>query len=472
MSIQPFPVALNFLLIVGDDIGIEQLGRFARGGVAPGLPPAAQATLDAFYDGSVGVPTVRFGRNYACQLCSPTRAAIQTSRWGCDTGIGTLLRDDNGIPGTFVGLQRNEITLAHAIKAMGQGHNCLFAGKWHLAAAAEGGPRHPLLMGYDHYIGIDRNIQSPSNYRNYPLVIDGHTDNGSWFHTTALTNQTMSWIRRQGSNPWFAQLAYFAAHTPNIGAKGTPPADLYDTGLWGAPPITNQQFGFKAHIEAMSRELGRLLAMIDYTNTIVCFVTDNGSGDTNLAAEYMLINGVPTQWDGTHGKDSPYEGGICVPMMWRGPGITGVSRTSNEITHVVDIMPTALELMGGTMIPGPVYRGVSLAPLLRGEAQVPHPIAVYSEGWQPLERNAPNRGTIPGDRAIVGKRYKIIRRATTADDPVFETYDLMPDGVTYNPMETTNLTPGGSLAGLNTQQRAAVAELEAFQADVLASVEL
>jgi len=42
-----------------------------------------------------------------------------------------------------------------------------------------------------------------------------------------------------------------------------------------------------------------------------------------------------------------YEGGIATPLIVRGPGIAGRGKITHQVGHVVDVMPSLLELAGG-----------------------------------------------------------------------------------------------------------------------------
>jgi arylsulfatase A-like enzyme len=65
------------------------------------------------------------------------------------------------------------------------------------------------------------------------------------------------------------------------------------------------------------------------------------------------------------GKWTLYEGGIRVPFMVRGPGISGGAQTDIPVAGW-DLLPTITELAGQTVQQAPADRdGVSLAALLR-----------------------------------------------------------------------------------------------------------
>ncbi len=128
---------------------------------------------------------------------------------------------------------------------------------------------------------------------------------------------------------------------------------------------------------------------------------------------------------GEHGENVHgffvYQATLRVPLLLRGPGIAPGTRLATTV-QTVDLMPTALELLGVALPAGAHPSGRSLAGALRGGA-VPREPAVYSEtllpllhfGWSDL-------------RSLREGRFKYIQA------PRPELYDLETD-----PAETRNL---------------------------------
>lgn len=451
-------VLKNILHVVGDDAGIEHFPGFGRGGAPGAISQPTLPNLVNFFAGSVGHPTLRFDRFYATQFCTPTRVCLHTSRWPFETGMGNLAQNDFGHPGVLWPMQLGEVGFPQALA--GGGRRFAFIGKWHMSSTDTGEPIAPERHGWHHFAGHMRNWSSPQGYYNHSVTVNGEQRPSTWFLTRAQTDLAIDWIRQQGSAPWFLMLNYFAPHTPNTLAN-TPPTTHYDTAAWGVPPIGVAAHANKAHLEAQDFELGRLLARINLDDTLVVYHTDNGSPFATLGLEGMSIGGVTTFYDGSHGKDSPYEPGIVVPAMMRGAGVVqGASRTTSALSHVVDFLPTYADLLGlsPTLPEGVTWRGRSLRALAEGTASTNH-TEVWTEHFIP---NGINYGTTPGDRALIEDRYKLMRRNSDAfAQGSVEFYDLKPNGVDYNPMEVTNLTPGGVLTGLSAGQRAKYNELDA-----------
>ncbi len=123
-------------------------------------------------------------------------------------------------------------------------------------------------------------------------------------------------------------------------------------------------------------------------------------------------------------KLTGYEGGIRTPFIVHWPaGIHAHNKIVNDIGHVIDLMPTFLELAGGTYPdeldgrnPLPLD-GLSLSPVLRGESLLPRDYLA----WQ-----------VPYNRVLRSSRWKIISKD---ENTPWELYDLEIDGT-----EIKNLT--------------------------------
>lgn len=456
----------NLVLVVLDDTGIEQFRRFLSGGTSPGLDYPTTPNFDAFFAGDVSHPSVCFDRFYAQQLCTPTRASLQTGSHCEDHGLGTLASSDGGVPNTYWTLQENAVTIPRALAGLALAFG--YFGKWHLDSTDGGGPRGPLRHGWHFFQGQDRNFATPEEgYYRHTMNVNGELTRSTWFLNAFHAQAAKDWItkKRRAGQRFVCQLAFYSNHVPNTG-ENTPPAAEYQTGTWGVPPIFDPAAAAKAHVESMDYHFGRFMQAVNLDTDLVIVLSDNGSTAAVLAQEQMTIDGAKFAYTSGHAKNTPYEPAIRVPCGFRGTdALHGASRVKSTLHHVVDIIPTLLELFGVAAPANYVRRGIPLASELVGGADAAHQY-VWSSNFAP---SAPNKGTTVGDRAVISDRYKLLRRQTTASSSVFEFYDLKPAGF-YNPMELVNLTPGGSTATLTTPQRAALVAMQAWQDDLMESV--
>ncbi len=232
-----------------------------------------------------------------------------------------------------------------------------------------------------------------------------------------------------------------------------PPAHLHSQNLAGLPITTTSRPHYKAVIEAMDTELGRLFQTLGpevMGKTNVVFLGDNGSVQ-NMAAPPFL---------GGKAKGSPYEGGLNVPLVISGPAVVNPGRIVDDLACSVDVFTTSLALAGADdAIPAwAEVDGESLLPYVTDTATTPARTFAYSEQFTGTQWPAPLQ---TGHATIRNDRFKLIRRMTQPD----ELYDLQLD-----PWEQTNLL-AGPLSSFQQQQRARLeAEIDALRARPAAAV--
>lgn len=396
----------NVLLIIADDFGADQQSLYN---------PTNGATAPTPNINSLAASGVRFTQAYACPVCSPTRAAMLTGRHGFRTGAGGVVSVAAGNS-----LSASETTLPEAIArhpSLGIQSACF--GKWHLTA---GGPlvtanAPNTIGGWPHYAGCTAGTLT--SYTSWTKTVNGTSSNSTTYATTDVVNDAVAWIqsRRALNQPWLAWVAFNAPHTP----FHNPPSSLHG---YGTNPATNT-LKYRAAVEAMDTEIGRLLLAVDASTTHVIFVGDNGSPAQVIQAPY----------DAAHAKDTLYEGGTRVPLIIRGPAVAAAGRTHEEKVHVVDLFSTMLELAG---VPLPTDSTLDSRSLLPALSQVGESARkwLYNEEF---DRSTPTTG----GRSLRDERYKLIRLNNGTD----EFYDLAAD-----PAETTNLIAAGSSAMSSTHQ--------------------
>src|SRR5204863_3687637 len=122
----------NIVFIFADNLGYGDLGCYGSRIRTPNLNKMAR-------DG------VLFRQFYAASpVCSPSRSALLTGRYGVRSGIPTVLS-----PTDTIGLPDSETTIAQMLRAVGYKTMCV--GKWHLGSL----PRYlPTNRGFDEYYGI------------------------------------------------------------------------------------------------------------------------------------------------------------------------------------------------------------------------------------------------------------------------------------------------------------------------------
>jgi arylsulfatase len=197
---------------------------------------------------------------------------------------------------------------------------------------------------------------------------------------------------------------------------------------------------YAAMIDRADQGIGRLVGVLEeieaLDNTLVLFLSDNGGCAESVEGRNLHTTGVPVGEKGSYvaykepwanASNTPFrlykqwthEGGIATPLIAHWPaGIDQPGRISDEVGHVIDIMPTILD---GAGIPYP--DGRSILPL-EGRSFLP-----VFKGMQPTRREALYWEHF-GSRAVRQGRWKLVMDRRTA---VWELYDLDAD-----PTELTN----------------------------------
>ena len=384
----------NILLVIADDVGLDPVP-----GYLPGPQKATMPNLSALM-----AQGLSFDNVWASPLCSPTRSTIITGRYGYQTGVLN--------PGELSLLPADEITLHRYLTDSGSGYASCIIGKWHLGGSAPD-PAYPNVMGVPHYAGLLSG--AVNNYYTWPLTVNGSTSPSTAYITTTITDMAIDWIDQQ-TTPWFCWVAYNAPHTP----YHLPPLDLHSQGALPADQASinaNPLPYYLAMLESVDHELGRLLAALtpaELANTVVLFIGDNGTEVDVIQAPYLQ----------NHGKGTLYEGGVRVPFVMAGPGVTRAGEREDALVSSVDLFATIVELTGASL---PAYeQSRSLVPML-------------SQSGQSVRSCLYTDVSITGSSgsAIRDARWKLIN----FDSGQQRFYDLLND-----PWEEVNLLLGGLTA--------------------------
>lgn len=382
----------NTLFIVADDVGVDAIACYGLGAAPPPTP-----NIDA-----LAARGVRFANAQSCPLCSPTRASALTGRHGFRTGIGTALGANNP------GLAPSEVLLPELLNPVGV--RTALIGKWHLGD--DQGALTPTVEGFAEFTGSMQGALP--NYSRWPKVSNGQTSVETAYATTDLVDETLAFVARQ-SGPWCALLTFQAAHTP----LHEPPAHLHTQNLAGLDPSTSPIPFFKAMVQAMDTEIGRLLANIPaatLARTNIVFLGDNGSARQTVSAPF----------DPTRAKGTIYQGGVHVPLIVAGPSVGGAPRVEPALAHAVDLFATLAALQGvdaRAAVPATTpLDSVDLRPVLAAAGQTARAYS-YTQGFA-----GSTAMSQPGDtESMRNARFKLLRFRQAGGGVREEFYDLASD---------------------------------------------
>lgn len=418
----PEPVRpTNVLVILADDLGVDNVGAY-------GVDPRSAKT--PVIDG-LAADGVRFANAWSYPECSPTRAALLTGRYGRRNGIGQRIAN------TRVSrpweIPDEEELIGELLHRAEPRWTTAATGKWHLTNEnTEGWATDPQDKGFDWYSGpisnLDAQGRGSGNYFAWEKTTNGTKVQSTAYVTSDNVDDALGQVRAM-PEPWMLYLPFAAPHAP----FHRPPPELVPGEVGPDDPSL-----YRAMVQAMDREIGRLLDGMDpqvRSRTLVFVVGDNGT-----PRDAVLPPQLPAR-----AKNSLYEGGIRVPLVVSGPGVTRPGSTSQALVHVVDVFPTLAELVG--VEPENPIDGVSLWPALSDPSWSGREV-LYAEmfsfnGPPPYFRDI---------RAVRDDRHKLIR--TKGDRELL--FDLAASG---NPLlEGEDLLTGE--AGLTEAQRASYERLQ------------
>ncbi len=338
----------NVVLVITDDQGYGDVA--AHGNTMIRTP-----NLDRLY-----AQSVRLTDFHVDPTCSPTRSALMSGRYSTRTGVW------HTIMGRSL-MSPDEVTLAETFKS--GGYRTGMFGKWHLG---DNFPCRPQDQGFDEafYHGGGGVGQGPdywgNDYFDDTYFRNGKPEKVEGYCTDVWFADALRFIEANRDRPFFVYLSTNAPHGPYLvadeywkpyAAKGVPPTMAHFYGM-----ITNID-------ENMGKLLGKLQAWDLADDTILVFMTDNGTaaGAGRRRRETGTWNGFNAGMRGV--KGSEYDGGHRVPFFIRWPkGGIGGGRDVDQLTAHVDVLPTLADLCGLTRPDGPPLDGKSLAPLVRGSA--------------------------------------------------------------------------------------------------------
>jgi arylsulfatase A-like enzyme len=217
-------------------------------------------------------------------------------------------------------------------------------------------------------------------------------------------------------------LAFNAVHAP---LEAT---DMDLEALGGEFPGSADRRTYAAMLASMDRNVGRVLDTLGDLgldgDTFIGFVNDNGGGGNNTPKHTRnTARNAPLRGF----KFDLYDGGIRVPMMLSGPGLSGGTRC-NSMVSAMDFAPTFLSAAG--IEPEPTeLDGVDLLPHLQGDEPPPHDILFWcNRRWDgPFQAQGP---VDSHNRAMREGRWKMVQPAVPDDGseaPPWELYDLSAD---------------------------------------------
>lgn len=305
-------------------MGVDTLNKYNIGDLNANTP-----NLD-----SLSASGITFTNTWAAPVCSATRASLITGKYGIH----------NGVPSVPGNLSSSHKSIFKEIKEQSNNtYATCVVGKWHLGR--RNNYDHPFEHGVDEFMGILNS--GVKNYYQWEKYENGKVETCNTYATEYFTNYAIDWIKNQ-ENPWFMWLAHVAPHAP----FQTPPKGTYT--------LTNTDTNrdkYIAMIESLDYEIGRLLKSIPkqtLKNTIVIFLGDNGSPG-------RMVSGFPSR----RGKQTIFQGGITVPLIISGKGVTRKDENEDALINISDFYTTFSQIVNPKAFSSGIHNdGVSFKHLL------------------------------------------------------------------------------------------------------------
>ena len=337
-----------------DNFGYGEIGVYG-GGILRG---AATPNIDSLAED--GFQSTNF--NVEAE-CTPTRSGLMTGRYG----IRTRIKPEGGYRDIWYGLTPWEITIAEILSE--SGYVTGMFGKWHLGDAVG---RYPMNQGFDEWYGIPNS----SDQAFWPDSDSFQKDSGVEFTRVMsakrdeepeylevynrkkralidreITTRALDFIDRNAKigKPFFAYLPYTQTHEP-VDAH---PDFKGSTGNGSFADVLAQTDSYVGEI------LGKLEKLKLSKNTIVIFTSDNGREGVKRSF------GFTGPWRGS--MFSPYEGSLRVPFLIRYPQKVPSGQVSNEMVHIVDILPTLVKWTNSDLPKDRILDGVDQTNFLTGK---------------------------------------------------------------------------------------------------------
>ena len=274
----------NILVIWGDDIGYWNISRYSMGMMGYPTPSIDRIASEGMI----------FTDYYGEQSCTAGRSAFITGQHPVRTGLTKV-----GIPGSDIGIQAEDPTLAELLKP--HGYTSGQFGKNHL------GDRDEFLpTNHEEFLAAALKFMDRAHEKQQPFFL--------WFNSTRMHY-------------------YTHVKDESLGLSGQ---GFYNDGM----------LEHDGHV-------GQLLAKLDALgiadDTIVIYSTDNGPHFNQWP------DGAITPFRGE--KNTNWEGGYRVPAIVRWPGKVAPGSISNAVMSHLDWVPTLLAVVGDDNIAAELKQG-------------------------------------------------------------------------------------------------------------------
>ncbi len=409
------PARPNVVLIMADDMGFSDIGCYGSEIKTPHIDRLAREGM-------------MFTQFYNNAKCTTTRASLLSGMYPRNNG--------NSIPRDIPTIAETMRANGYQTAMSGKWH---LGSKAPQRPFDRGFDEYYGLM--DGAVNFFNPAQPDPDFKGGKVRTFGHNDTlvtefpAGFYTTDAFAEHAVATIKRfaQQSKPFFVHLAFNSPHYPlhafpeDIAKYRGKYRKGWDAlrqdrharqiamGLvdpkWKLPPPDSHSYGwsaanqewedlrmatYAAMIDRMDQNIGKVLqALKDLgieNNTVVMFLSDNGGcseepggrDDTKQPGIVSTYTAVGPAWG--FAQNTPFrrykswsnEGGISTPLIVRWPAQVKPGSRTNQVGHIIDVLPTCIDLAGGKPLAESEGKktqpleGRSLAAVIRGGERSPH----------------------------------------------------------------------------------------------------
>lgn len=387
----------NIIFILADDLGWN--------GTSAPMDPKIPSSGSDYYQTpnleELASNGMRFSQAYsAAPICTPSRRSIHY-------GMTPARQHGERFPSTFK--PANHKSIPQLLKEADKNYRTALFGKWgkHMGAT-------PAETGYDESDGPTDNWVGGMSFP-HPETEFLYRVKNDPKKTFSITDRAISFIKRTAAEqqPFFLYVSYYAVHHDLECRMDS--LKKYKSRRRGEYHFNE---AYAAMVDDMDAAIGQIMSSVEALgladNTYIIFTSDNGGEPGYNMGNFKTLNlqqPDSLNYPLKNGKGSLFEGGLRVPFIAKGPGIS-----EGTVYHAPiagwDLLPTFADLAGcpADLLPNGID-GQSFAPALLG-------------------RTAANRTDLPVFHSpymsgrkmstFISGDYKLIKRWDTGELQLFD----------------------------------------------------
>jgi len=434
----------NVLFILADDLGYGDVQAYGKAMGSTSIVPTPR--MD-----SLAAQGMMFTQMHSSSaLCSPSRYGILTGRYSW------RLKSDGVLPGGVVGsygqpiIRQGELTLARFLK--NQGYDTAGFGKWHLGAQwydRQGHPfrgnaqnitnasqidlarrleGHAIDQGFSHFFGavgalgggpfayvVDDRVQfngKPATPDTPWTLMSGRDFAPGTNAKDSLADPSLTQMnfgpemisratnylaaRAKDSRPFFAYVALYSPHLPNLAT----PEFVGASGKSGFP--------YGDYVAQTDHWIGQLIDALgaSASNTIVIVTSDNGPEGVSYVQGLRHEHDSNGPFKGV--KRDSWEGGHRIPFIIRWPGKIAASKRTDALHWQGDFFATIAQQLKATIPTGQAQDSESFLGTLLNRptprskpvvlASGPNQLSIHTtDGWKLIDGTRSGGGVVSHD---------------------------------------------------------------------------